>query len=131
MRASHSVCVFHFAYSSMCLCVCVRYIQHISYEPLHTTDQQSNMAILELELPSGYTTDSDSLINLARVHNVKKIETKNANTAYIVYFDSLELNRMVCPVFDAFQAHQVENPKPASISIYDYYDNGKEFLTDN
>lgn len=84
------------------------------------------MAILEVELPSGYTTDSDSLVNLAHFHqNVKKIETKNADTVYIVYFDNLEVNRTLCPVFEAYMAHKVDEPKPASISVYDYYDSGK------
>lgn len=102
-----------------------------SYEPMQRNELHSNMAILEVELPSGYTTDSDSLVNLASIHNVKKIETKNADTVYILYFDSLEANRMLCPVFDAYQAHKVDEPKPASISLYDYYDSGKEIIPDN
>lgn len=83
------------------------------------------MVILEVTLPSGYVAESDTLINVSNSYNVKKVETKNADTIFIVYFDNFEPNKEICPVFDAFRAHKVAEQKPVSISIYDYYDSRK------
>lgn len=98
------------------------------YDPIpmqNNEDNQSNMVIMEIELPSGYVTESDTLVKLANVYNIKKIETKNADTMYVVYFDNLEATKIVCPIIDAFRAHKVIQQKPVSISVYDYYDSGK------
>lgn len=80
------------------------------------------MVILEVALPSGYVAESDTLLNVSDSYNVKKVETRNADTIFIVYFDHFEVNKEICPVFDAFRAHKVAKQKPATISVYDYYD---------
>lgn len=83
------------------------------------------MVVLEVTLPSGYVAESDTLLNVSNSFNVKKVETKNGNTIFVVYFDSFEAHKKICPVFDAFRAHQVEKQKPVPITIYDYYDSSK------
>lgn len=47
-----------------------------------------------------------------------------SDTVALIYFESLDRNE-VCPTLDAFKTHKVANQKPASVIIYDYYDNGK------
>lgn len=90
------------------------------------------MVILEVILPSGYTAESDTLLNVSNSYNVKKVETKNGDTTFVVYFDNFEARKEICPVFDAFRAHEVAKQKPVSISIYDYYDSSKRhFLFTN
>lgn len=83
------------------------------------------MVILEVTLPSGYTAESDTLLNVSNSFNVKKVETKNGDTIFVVYFDHFEAQKEICPVFDAFRAHEVAKQKPVPISIYDYYDSSK------
>lgn len=83
------------------------------------------MVILEVALPSGYVAESDTLLNVSNSYNVKKVETKHADTIIVVYFDNFELNKAICPVFDAFRAHKVAEQKPVAISVYDYYDSSK------
>lgn len=83
------------------------------------------MVVLEVTLPSGYVAESDTLINVSNAFNVKKIETKNADTIIVIYFDHFQANKEICPVFDAFRAHKIDKQKPVSISVYDYYDSSK------
>lgn len=82
------------------------------------------MAVLEVSLPSGFTTDKNLLSGLLSVENVKKIETKNGDTKAVIYFDSLS-EKQICLTIDGFQSHKVAEQKPASIVLYDYYDNCK------
>lgn len=83
------------------------------------------MVVLEVTLPSGYTAESDSLLNVTNLFNVKKVETKNGDTVFVVYFDHFDVRREICPIFNAFRAHEVTKQKPVPISIYDYYDSSK------
>lgn len=92
------------------------------YEPIKSKERRTNMVILEVSLPSGYVAESDTLLNVSNSYNVKKVETKNADTIFIVYFDHFEVNKEICPVFDAFRAHKVAKQKPVAITVYDYYD---------
>lgn len=95
------------------------------YEPIQSKINRTNMVVLEVTLPSGYTAESDSLLNVSNSFNVKKVETKNGDTIFVVYFDHFEVRKEICPVFNAFRAHEVANQKPVPISIYDYYDSSK------
>lgn len=98
---------------------------HFSYAPFQSKENQTNMVVLEVSLPSGYVAESDSLLNVSNEPNVKKVETKNADTVFVVYFDNFVVNRTVCPVFEAYRMHSVNEQKPIPITVYDYYENGK------
>lgn len=98
---------------------------HFSYAPFQSKENRTNMVVLEVSLPSGYVAESDALLNVSNAQNVKKVETKNANTVFVVYFDNFVVNRTVCPVFEAYRMHAVDEHMPISITVYDYYENGK------
>ncbi|KAG5667286.1 hypothetical protein PVAND_015272 [Polypedilum vanderplanki] len=83
--------------------------------------EKSNMAIMEVTLPSGFTFDSDSLAELLATDRVKKVETKEGETIVMVYFDDID-SKEICPVFKAYRTHAVAKQKPAPVVIYDYYD---------
>lgn len=83
------------------------------------------MAVLEVSMPSGFNTETDSLLKLTDIENVKKVETKDSETVIIIYFDNLKANEIVCPLFDGYQVYKVADQKPASVVIYDYYDSCK------
>ncbi|KAL5290639.1 CD109.2 family protein [Megaselia abdita] len=86
--------------------------------------KESNMAVLEVSLPSGYIADKDAFEKLLLIERVKKVETKNEDTIVVIYFDSLtkaDVSLDVC----AMRTHQVEELKKSSVLIYDYYDNTK------
>lgn len=96
-----------------------------SFCPKDDTVTESNMAVLEVSMPSGFTAETDSLLTLTEIKNVKKVETKDSETVIVIYFDNLEANKMVCPLFDGYQVYKVADQKPASVVIYDYYDSCK------
>ncbi|KAG5667283.1 hypothetical protein PVAND_015269 [Polypedilum vanderplanki] len=84
--------------------------------------EKSNMAVMEVTLPSGFTFDSDSLAELLATDRVKKVETKEGETIVMVYFDDID-SKEICPVFKAYRTHAVAKQKPVPVVIYDYYDN--------
>lgn len=100
--------------------VCVSYIP--SKESI-----ESNMAVVEVEFPSGYTLDSDKATELRASMGVKKVETKNGDTVVVLYFNQLGVEP-VCPVIEAVRTHTVDDLKPAAILVYDYYDTSEHYI---
>lgn len=94
-----------------------------SFVPAGSTNQ-SNMAVMEVEFPSGFTADLDTLPSLGVSENVKKVETKNGDTVVVIYFDYIG-QKELCPTLDAFRTQKVANQKPAAVTLFDYYDNCK------
>ncbi|XP_070500619.1 thioester-containing protein 1 allele R1-like [Chironomus tepperi] len=86
--------------------------------------ERSNMAIMEVTLPSGFAFETGNTNELLKTEKVKRVETKHADTVMMVYFDDIDSNE-VCPEFKAFRIHSVAKQKPASVVIYDYYDNSR------
>ncbi|XP_062547432.1 thioester-containing protein 1 allele R1-like isoform X12 [Armigeres subalbatus] len=85
---------------------------------------KSNMAVMEVGFPSGFTADSDTLPSLENTEYIKKVELKDGDTVVVMYFDSLDRNEL-CPTVSAFRTHKVAKQKPAPVVIYDYYDNSR------
>ncbi|XP_054743840.1 thioester-containing protein 1 allele R1 isoform X10 [Anastrepha obliqua] len=105
---------------SIAVDVCVEYV------PLANAEQsESNMAVLEVSLPSGYTADSESFEAIEVVDSVKRTETKNSDSTVVVYFDSLTAGDVKCVPVKATKTHAVAKQKPAAVSIYDYYDTNR------
>lgn len=93
-----------------------------SFKPENVKEQQSNMVVLEVSLPSGFTAESDTLKTLLQIKDVKKVETKKSDTVVVIYFDHLKSNEWVCPIIDAYRVYKVAEQKPVSVIIFDYYD---------
>ncbi|XP_075152774.1 CD109 antigen-like [Haematobia irritans] len=91
------------------------------YNPVSDEIKESNMAVMEINLPSGYTTDNDSLQSVRDAKRVQRVETKNEETCIVVYFDSLIAGEPVSFDISADKSHEVDELKPAAITIYDYY----------
>ncbi|KNC22908.1 hypothetical protein FF38_00377 [Lucilia cuprina] len=83
--------------------------------------KESNMAIMEIYLPSGFTADTDKFDTIYQIKQVQRVETKNSDTAIIIYFDYLTAGEVVCFNVNAEKAHAVAKQKPAAITMYDYY----------
>lgn len=98
-----------------------------SYQPKDSV-QQSNMVILEASMPSGFVVCTEVLNDLKkRIPTVKRTETKHDDTVAIIYFDYLTTKTVDLNIIGVRKFH-VTQQKPASIIIYDYYDNGKGIL---
>lgn len=98
-----------------------------AYQPPKGKDsiKQSNMVVLEANLPSGFVLNTELLNGLKDTQSLaKRIETKSGDTVAIIYLDHLTCDPITLEI-DGFREHLVEEQKSASISIYDYYDNGE------
>ncbi|KAJ9579456.1 hypothetical protein L9F63_024438, partial [Diploptera punctata] len=85
---------------------------------------ESNMAVMEVTLPSGFTVDTDALPSLEVSQNVKRVETKHGDTVVVLYFDKMT-KKEYCPTVSAFRTHKVAKQKPVPVTIYDYYDSSR------
>ncbi|XP_030765290.1 CD109 antigen [Sitophilus oryzae] len=84
----------------------------------------SNMAVMEVTLPSGFTADRDSLPSLEVSQNVQKVETSHGDTKVILYFNNLTVTEY-CPTVSAYRTHKVAKQRPVPVVIYDYYDTSR------
>merc|ERR1711884_506840 len=66
----------------------------------------TNMAVMEVNLPSGFTANMDSLPALRRYKGVKRVDTEKSDTKVVLYFETLTRSE-VCPTFSAFRTHRV------------------------
>ncbi|XP_065223295.1 CD109 antigen-like isoform X2 [Planococcus citri] len=82
---------------------------------------ESNMAVMEINLPSGFTADMDSLPSLLLSNLVKKVETRDGDTAIVLYFDKMT-KKEICPTISAHRVHRVAHQRSVPIVEYDYYD---------
>uniref|UniRef100_A0A0C9R6R1 TEP1-F n=1 Tax=Fopius arisanus TaxID=64838 RepID=A0A0C9R6R1_9HYME len=91
--------------------VCVRY---------KMADEESNMALLEIGMISGFIPDKGSLHALLEepVTGVKRFE--EARDSVTIYFDKLTSER-TCIAFLVTRENLVEKAEPAIIKLYDYY----------
>ncbi|XP_014214992.1 CD109 antigen-like isoform X2 [Copidosoma floridanum] len=86
---------------------------------------ESNMAVMEVSFPSGFTVDQDALPSLELSQHVKRVETKNGDTMLVLYFDKMVHDKEYCPTVSAYRTHKVAKQKPVPVSIYDYYDSSR------
>ena len=92
-----------------------------------TNDTGSNMAVMEIYMPSGFTVNKDSLpalMNKKDNRNIRKIETERGDAKVVVYFETIT-KREKCLTVEAFRTHRVANQKPAPVVVYDYYDQSR------
>ncbi|EFX63866.1 hypothetical protein DAPPUDRAFT_66641, partial [Daphnia pulex] len=109
----------------MQLTICSRY----QLNPVFV-GEESNMAVMEISLPSGYVMDEDSLPSLRAIKDVKKVETKEGGTGISLYFDKMTRNT-VCPTVQAYRVFKVAEQRKVPVVMYDYYDSCKSQIDDN
>lgn len=83
-------------------------------------DEESNMAILEIDMISGFLPDKGTLHALLEdtTTRVKRVEEERNSVA--IYFDKLTGDR-TCLSFLLNRENIVDNAEPANIKLYDYY----------
>ena len=90
----------------------------------YTEKGASNMAVMEVGLPSGFQADADTFPSIRKLEKIKRIETQDGDTNVVIYFDRIDEEEM-CVNVPAFRNHKVANQKPVPIKVYDYYDLAK------
>ncbi|XP_033109473.1 fibrillin-1-like isoform X4 [Anneissia japonica] len=94
------------------------------------TARATNMAVVEVQMPSGYYPDKNSLKNLIklRAFGIKRYEIEGKVVS--IYFDEFVKDVQLCFELTIYQQDLVEDLKPGSIFVYDYYDTvqqGRDF----
>ncbi|XP_022645189.1 CD109 antigen-like isoform X2 [Varroa destructor] len=84
----------------------------------------SNMAVMEVGLPSGYVFDYDTLSSIHRTNDVRRVESYDGDTNVVIYFDRVT-KRELCVTVPAHREFSVAHQRPAPVKIYDYYDLAK------
>ncbi|XP_058980585.1 CD109 antigen [Musca domestica] len=115
---------FHIEYTAKTTPVPGQFAMNVSveYKPHYSVEaKESNMAVMEISLPSGYITHIDNLAAIQNDPRVQRVETKNDDTIIVIYFERLVVGEQSS--FDIFanKSHAVDNLKPSPITIYDYY----------
>ncbi|XP_022688740.1 alpha-2-macroglobulin-like isoform X4 [Varroa jacobsoni] len=93
----------------------------ISYEGVG--GQPSSMAIVQLELLSGYNADKSSLQALINSGKARLFDIENGHV--IIYFQEFT-STPNCSIIQLERVFDVENLKPATAKVYDYYDTDKQ-----
>lgn len=75
------------------------------------------MAVMEVNLPSGFTANMDSLPALRRYKGVKRVDTEKSDTKVVLYFETLTRSE-VCPTFSAFRTHRVAKQGCDSVEFW-------------
>ncbi|XP_061388608.1 thioester-containing protein 1 allele S1-like [Musca vetustissima] len=88
--------------------------------------EASNMAVLEINTPSGYVVEDDSLPAIKKAKRVGNVELENSNSLLVIYFDHLYKNQKTCILYEGIRVHAVAMQKPAAIQVYDFYDSNKK-----
>jgi len=81
---------------------------------------ESNMAVVEVDMPSGYKPE---LLSLDELENNLEIDLKRyevEDNKINLYFDYFDQNQK-CFTIRISQDTVVTNPKPANVKVYDYY----------
>ncbi|KAG8196513.1 hypothetical protein JTE90_012327 [Oedothorax gibbosus] len=84
----------------------------------------SNMAVMEVGLPSGFQADTETLPAIKKLQKVKRVETSDGDTNVVIYFDRIGGEEM-CVHVPAYRNFKVANQKPVPVRVYDYYDLSK------
>ncbi|XP_044739302.1 pregnancy zone protein-like isoform X4 [Chrysoperla carnea] len=80
----------------------------------------SNMAVLEINMVSGYEPIESSLENLSRQNNPNFKRFENEKKKINLYFSELT-NTHTCVSFQVTQTIVIEKRVPAVVKVYDYY----------
>lgn len=81
----------------------------------------SDMAVVQVALPSGFTADETTLPGIYKHNHVKKAELAENNTKVIIYFERVT-EYEVCPTVLAYLTTKVANHRPVPVTVFDYYD---------
>ncbi|XP_053548778.1 alpha-2-macroglobulin isoform X2 [Bombina bombina] len=88
--------------------------------------EKSNMAVMDIKLPSGYVPVKNSVRQLTYTGFVKRTDT--TNNKVLLYFDSLS-KEVVSFKFSVEQDIPVGNLQPATAVVYDYYETDEVGIT--
>ncbi|KFB36264.1 thioester-containing protein 1 [Anopheles sinensis] len=94
--------------------VCGSYIPRLS-------DTLSNMALVEVNFPSGYVAERNPISNASKMNPIRNIETRFGGTSVVVYYNNMGIEKN-CFTVTATRRSKVALKRPAYVLVYDYYE---------
>ncbi|XP_042884512.1 alpha-1-inhibitor 3-like isoform X2 [Penaeus japonicus] len=84
-------------------------------------DGKSNMAVIEVNLISGFIPEKEDLKSVVRQNRnvVKRYEVDGSKVSF--YIEEFTAGEEVCVSFRISREVEIENTKPGSVVVYDYY----------
>uniref|UniRef100_A0A182K8P1 TEP1-F n=1 Tax=Anopheles christyi TaxID=43041 RepID=A0A182K8P1_9DIPT len=87
-------------------------------------DARSNMVLVEVNFPSGYTVEQQPIASATKHNPVQQSEVRFGGTSVVVYYNSMGTERN-CFTITAFRRLKVTLKRPAYVLVHDYYDPSK------
>lgn len=101
--------------TSMALDICY------SYRPWTEEEKRTNMVIMQVRFPSGFTANAENIESLQDEEFISRIDNENSATILSIYFETLEANDEQCLSIKADKGHDITSLKPTPIEMYDFY----------
>lgn len=89
---------------------------------LNSEDNKTNMVVMEVTLPSGFTISKEELDKVRDFETILFTETQKSDTIAVIYLRSLEAGQEICISINTVRRHEVAKQKPTTVVMYDYYD---------
>ncbi|XP_050079852.1 CD109 antigen-like [Anopheles maculipalpis] len=83
-------------------------------------DSRSNMALIEVNFPSGYVVDRNPITEQTTINPIENIELRYGGTSVVVYYNNMGVEQN-CFTVTAYRRFKVALKRPAHVVVYDYY----------
>ncbi|XP_049538699.1 CD109 antigen-like [Anopheles darlingi] len=93
--------------------VCTSFIPKLS-------DQRSNMALVEVNLPSGYVTATGLIVEKPGINPIRKREILYGATTAVLYYDNMGIEKN-CFTITAHKRMKEAIRRPSYVTVHDYY----------
>uniref|UniRef100_A0A182X465 Alpha-macroglobulin receptor-binding domain-containing protein n=1 Tax=Anopheles quadriannulatus TaxID=34691 RepID=A0A182X465_ANOQN len=100
--------------------VCASFIPTVS-------ESRSNMALIEVTLPSGYVVDHNPISEQTTVNPIDHFEIRYGGASVVAYYKNMS-NVRNCFTVTAYRRFKVALKRPAYVVVYDYYDTNQNAI---
>ena len=83
-------------------------------------DDESNMALIEVKLVTGYVPVKDDLVKMTR----KGFKRYEVDGRTVTFYAEKFTKDYLCATFRVIREYDVENPAPGIAEVFDYYEPG-------
>uniref|UniRef100_A0A182QMM5 TEP1-F n=1 Tax=Anopheles farauti TaxID=69004 RepID=A0A182QMM5_9DIPT len=85
------------------------------------TDSRSNMALVEINFPSGYSVERKPISDASKLNPIQKTEVRFGGTSVVLYYNNMGTERN-CFTVTAFRKAKIALKRPAYVLVHDYYE---------
>ena len=82
---------------------------------------------MEVNLPTGFVVDLNSIPGLKVSRKVCEVKVYNKKSTVLLFYNNVTVEDL-CTTITAHRVHDVKNLKPASVVVYDVYNNGEYII---